>query len=116
MADLLKWKPGIRAKRILIKYSSTVTNVVKANLVHINNRLLEEGLVAQGVYDPGNRIFTSDESAYKLYQACMTSVENDPSKFSTLMDILSKYQLLKSAVEEMTETGKHQLFACMYVF
>ena len=113
MTDPLNLKPGIKANRILVKYSSTVTNVFKANLVHINNRLLEEGLVARGVYDPGSRSFTSDESASKLYQACIATVENDPSKFPTLMDVLSEYQLLEGAVEEMTATGKHPLFACM---
>ena len=111
MADLLRFEPGIRAKRILVKYSAKVPNVVKANLVRFSNRLVAEGLVSQGVYEPHYRLFTSLESATALYQASIDTVENDPSKFPKLMAILNEYPLLDDDVLEMTATGKHPLFA-----
>ena len=114
MANLLHLKePGQRAKRILVKYLPTVPDVIKANLVPFNNRLVTEALVAHGVYDPQNRIYTNDQSATALYEACMRTVEIDPSKFSTLMDVLIEYPLLENTVKEMTATGKHPLSACM---
>ena len=113
MADLLNLTPGIRAKRILVTYLPTVPDVVKANLVKFNNRLVAEGLVAEGVYDPQNRIYSSLESSTALYQACMNTVQSDPSKFSKLMNVLIEYPLLENAVKEMKERGTHRLFACM---
>ena len=107
MAALLKLKPGLRAKRILQQRIGKVTGVVKANLVQFNNRLLEEVLVPEGLCNPGDRMMTNEAYASSLYRACMTTVEHDPSKFSTLLDILSEYPLLEKDVEEMSFAGEH---------
>lgn len=107
MAHLLKYKPGQRAKRILKQRITAVIAVVKANLVQFNDRLVEEALVPDGLCNPGDRMMRNDEYASSLYRACMTTVELDPSKFSTLMGILSEYTLLDKVVEEMRLEGEH---------
>ena len=95
------------AKGILQKRMMVVTNVVKANLVKFNNKLLEKALVPEGVYNTGDTLKANDAYASSLYTACMTTVEHDPSKFSALVDILSEYPLLEKDVRGMMSEGKN---------
>ena len=105
MADLLEYTPEQRVKRILTRKMVQVTEQVKGCVSDFNDRLLAEALVASGLYDPNDIGVRAAHAASALYQACITTVSQDPSKFSTLLSILSNYPNLDKVVKEMRSQG-----------
>ena len=60
--------------QILQRRIVAVTDILRANLDHFSDRLLEEGLIGKGRYNPEDHIQTKKESATILYDDCMTVV------------------------------------------
>ena len=96
---------GNAASRILGKKIATVVSVVMANPVRFYLILKQNELVTQGVIDTANTT-RREQDAATLYLACMDVMKIDPTKFPVMMDILSQYPLLDTAVKDMKKEGE----------
>ena len=96
---------GNAASRILGRKIATVVSVIKANPVQFYLMLRQKELVTGGVIDTAYTM-KREQDAATLYQACMDVMKIKPTKFHVMMDILSQYPLLDTAVKEMKKEGE----------
>ena len=106
MSSSVKRRRGTAAKRILQKKIATVVNIAKANPTQFGNELMENGLVPVGVVNPDDRTQNKEQTATLLYLTCMDTVKVSPEKFVVMMEILSDYTSLDTAVKEMENEGE----------